>query len=45
MLIAAGVKKAKPVYYACKKGYANTLVIDHLMAEEILKLAEEDRKA
>ncbi|MGI6151984.1 MAG: sugar-binding transcriptional regulator [Christensenellales bacterium] len=44
MLIAAGNYKAKPVYYACKNGYAKTLVIDHLMAEEILKFAQEEEK-
>lgn len=44
MLIAAGVYKAKPVYYACKNGYAKVLVIDHLMAEEMLKLAKKEQK-
>ncbi len=44
MLIAAGNYKAKPVYYACKNGYAKTLVVDHLLAEEILKIAMKEEK-
>jgi deoxyribonucleoside regulator len=45
ILIAAGVHKAKPVYSACKNSYARVLVIDHLMAEELLRLAHIEKPA
>ena len=43
ILVAAGNYKAKPIYYACRNGYAKTVVVDNLTAEEILKAAEEEK--
>ena len=42
--VAAGTYKAEPVYYAVMNGYVKTLIIDHLLAEAILKVADEKRK-
>lgn len=38
ILLAASHYKAEPVYWAIKKGYCNTLVVDHLLAMELVNL-------
>jgi len=38
--VAAGNYKAVPIYHAAKNGYIKTLIVDHLLAEEILYLAQ-----
>ncbi len=40
--VAAGEDKAAPLYYAAKRGYYKTLVTDHLAAQKILSLIEND---
>jgi len=38
--VAAGCYKAEPVWHAMKNGYVKTLIVDHLLAGEILKIAQ-----
>ena len=38
--VAAGNYKAEPVWNAAKNGYIKTLAVDHLLAEEILRIAQ-----
>lgn len=38
VLMAAGNYKAEPVLWAARKGYFNTLIVDHLLAEQLLRL-------
>lgn len=38
ILLAAGNYKAMPVLYAAKNRYFNTLIVDHLLADKILRL-------
>jgi len=45
LLVAAGNYKAEPLYYAVMNGYAKNIVIDHMLAEELLKICEEKKNA
>lgn len=38
--VAAGSYKAEALYYAILHGYCKTIILDHLLAEELLKLAD-----
>ena len=40
--VAAGNYKAMPVWQAAKNGYFKNLVVDHLLAEEILEIAKQN---
>ncbi|MEG0751546.1 MAG: sugar-binding domain-containing protein [Oscillospiraceae bacterium] len=38
--VAAGNYKAEPIFYAARNGYFRTLVVDHLLAEELLRVSQ-----